>query len=238
MLLYTCPAVFLLTQIVKIMYIPPKNNPEFSQMRLNGILGRRRLIFNPYTVSDRRLLEIAETTNWGNDFDITQIVIMHFTRLRETGDFRKYDGIFMRLGRTPEEVFISSAALAYGVTANDTIRLERTWVGMKPLRHKEEVASLAGRSVFVSRIVRGVNNYGHPKAAYRMHKLTGKIEKDAQIIREAMCNAKIEMLQRIFDYPQSPDYLSCNKGVIDYESRLWRAIEIIRHYPETPIPQD
>ncbi len=44
------------------MYFPPKNNPEHSQIRLNTIMCRSRLIFIPYTVSDRPFLENARIT--------------------------------------------------------------------------------------------------------------------------------------------------------------------------------
>ncbi len=219
------------------MYVPPKNDPEYSRGRLAGILGRRRLTFNPYSVSDDRLLEIASSTGWGNELDIVQIAIMHFTRLRETGDSSLFDGIFMQLGDSPEEVFIPKNALTFGVTANDTIRLERSLIGKKPIRNDKDVEALAGKRVFVSRIIRGVNKFGTPKAAYRMHRLTGKGSRDAKVIREAMCAAKIEMLERILQYPQSPDYLSCDKGLIDYESVIRRAIDVIRHFPDLTVPE-
>lgn len=220
------------------MYFPPRNDREFSQKRLDEILSRERLTFNPYKVSDRRLLEIAETMDCGDQLDITQIVIVHFTRLRETMDYRKYDGILMRVGNRPEEVFVPTGALLWGVTANDTIRRERSWLGKRPIRNIKDIEALIGKTVFVSRIIRGVNSFGSFKSAYRMHRLKGDIHKDATIIREAMCSAKIEMLERIIAYPQSPDYLSCSKGLIDYEPRIRRAINIIRHYPDTPVPQD
>ncbi len=218
------------------MYVPPKNDPEYSWMRLNGILGRRRLSFNPYTVSDYRLLEIARTTGWGNDFDITQILILNFIRLHETGNYRRFDGIFVTVGESQQEIFIPTATLAYGVTANDTVRNERFLLGKKSLCRDEHVADLVGKTVFVSRIIRGTDIFGRPKGAYRMHKLFGHVRKDAKTIRQAMVQAKIEMLERILAYPQSPDYLSCAKGLIDYEPPLRQAIDLIRHYPETPVP--
>ncbi len=220
------------------MYYPPKNDPEYSLMRLNRIMGRRRLSFNPYTVSDRRLIEIAETAGWGNLFDITEIVILQFTRLRERSDYRKFDGIFMRVGRDEEEIFIPAGALSRGVTANDTIRRERSWIGKKPLKDNDDVAALVGKRVFVSRVIRGENQFGSGKSAYKMYRLWGKESRDAGIIRQAMCDAKIEMLERVLAYPESPDYLSCKRGLINYEPRIHRAIEIIRHYPQTPVPKE
>ncbi len=216
----------------------PRNDPEYSLERLNGILGSGRLRFNPYSVSDRRLLEIAALAPWGGQLDITQAVTLHFTRLRETKDWRKFDGIFFRVGNTKGEGFLSAATLANGVTANDTIRRERSWIGKKPIRNEDEVEALVGKIVFVSRVIWGRNIYGSVQGAYRMHRLKGDVHKDASIIREAMCAAKIEMLERILAHPESPDYLSCSKNLINYEPRILQAIEVIRHYPDHPVPQE
>lgn len=220
------------------MYVPPKNDAEYSLRRLNGILSRRRLTFNPYTVSDSRLLELIETVGWGNNLDIVQMVVLQFTRLRPTKDWRKFDGIHFRLGNQSGEGFIPRSTLAEGITANDTVSRQRSWIGKTPLYNSEDVEKLVGKTVFVSRVIRGVNIQGYPRCAYRMHRLKGKPAKDAAVIREAMCSAKIEMLERILAYPESPDYLSCSKDFIDYEPRIRRAIEIIRHFPDTPVPQD
>lgn len=79
-------------------YIPPKNDVEYSMHRLDSILSRRRLIFNPYTVSDSRLMEIVRSMTWGDDYDITEMTVMKFTRLRPIKDYREFDGIFMTVG--------------------------------------------------------------------------------------------------------------------------------------------
>ena len=50
------------------MYVPPRNDVGFSQARLDSIMRRRRLSFNPYTVSDSRLMEIIHSVGWGNRF--------------------------------------------------------------------------------------------------------------------------------------------------------------------------
>lgn len=220
------------------MYVPPRNDPEYSRMRLDRIMGRRRLSFNPYTVSDERLLELVSQTGWGNEWDITQMTIVTFTRLRPLNDYRKFDGIFMLVANAPEEVFIPKGALTRSITANDTIRPERSWTGKTPIRNDKDVERLPGKQYFVSRIIRGVNPFGNSKGAYKMHRLYGKTARDAATIREAMIVAKIEMLERILQYPESPDFLSCSKGFFDYESRIRQAIDLIRHFPDTPIPTE
>ena len=219
------------------MYVPPKNDLEFSKKRLDAIMSRRRLSFNPYSVSDSQLMYIASNTGWGDALDITQIVTIHFTRLRKTSDWRNFDGIFMRPATVQEEIFIPSSTLINGVTANDTVSRERSWIGKRPIRNSKDIESLRGHSYVISRLIRGVNIFGSYKAAYKMHRLFGKTSRDAAIIRSAMCESKIEMLERIIAYPESPDYLSCRKGFFDYESRIRHAIELINRFPDTPSPK-
>ena len=220
------------------MYMPPRNDLEYSRMRLDRIMVRRRLSFNPYTVSDARLLELVSQIGWGNEWDITQMTVVTFTRLRPLNDYRRFDGIFMRVANVSEEVFIPKGTLTRGVTANDTITRERCWMGKTPIRNDKDVERLQGKTYFVSRIIWGVNTFGSSKGAYRIHRLYGKTAKDATTIRDAMIEAKIEMLERILQHPESPDFLSCTKGFFDYETRIRRAIELIRRFPDTSIPAE
>lgn len=221
------------------MWTPPKNDPDYSLKRLGQILGRRRLQFNPYTVADSRLLEIADSTGWGNGLDITEIVTLRFTRLQETHDWRNFTGVYMQVGNSTSEVFVNKGSLIFAVIANDSLRPERSMVGKKPIRNEKDVETLVGKTYFVSRVIRGCNKFGSGKVAYRMHRLTGNPLKDAAVIREAMVSAKIEMLERILDYPESPEYLSCSRELFDFESPIRGAIEMIRRFPEaatSPIP--
>lgn len=125
-----------------------------------------------------------------------------------------------------------------GITANDTLKLERSILGSRRLCNRDDVRKLEGKRVFVSRTVRGVDIRGCGRVAYRMHRLTGREEIDAVIIREGMCAAKIEMLERLLAYPECPDYLSCSKNLFDYEPRVRKAIGIIRRYHLTPVPDN
>ena len=65
---------------------------------------------------------------------------------------------------------------------------------------------LIGKSVFVSRNIITCRNSGFGKAM-SMHRLTGDTAKDAEILREAMIDARLEMLERLLKYPQSQFYL-------------------------------
>lgn len=219
-------------------YIPPKNDVEYSMHRLDSILSRRRLIFNPYTVSDSRLMEIVRSMTWGDDYDITEMTVMKFTRLRPIKDYREFDGIFMTVGPSSYERFISCAIAKCGITANDTVSRERLYIGKRKIYNATDLRDLLGKEVFVSHVIKGVDFFGNFQMAYHMHRLYGKTGKDAAIIRQAMCAAKIEMLERLLKYPQSPDYLSCRKDLFSYEPRICRAIAIISDYPNTPVPPD
>ncbi len=70
-----------------------------------------------------------------------------------------------------------------------------------------------------------------------MHRLKSNIEKDAIVIRTAMCAAKIEMSERILAYHECTDYLSFRKDFFDYVSHVKNAIDVIRRFPKTQIPQ-
>ena len=84
------------------MYVPPRNDPDYSNHRLREILARKRLRFNPYTVSDKRLMDIVNIARWGDEYDITQAVVLEFTRLREVSGWREFDGIYMRVTDEPQ----------------------------------------------------------------------------------------------------------------------------------------
>lgn len=208
----------------------PLDNFDKSMDRLNRIMRRRRLSFNPYTVSDARLMEIIETTDWGGEYDITQIVRLRFTRLREVCDIRRYDGIYMNVGQSSDEVFISSGAIKYGITASDTLTRERTMLDNRELYRNQDIEKLVGKSVFVSHTIRGRNISGNNRVVYRMYRLTGNLEKDAAMVRQKMCAAKIEMLQRILKHPECELFLDCRPTLFDFQSRINLAIEIIKNY--------
>lgn len=220
------------------MYTGARNDVEYSRRRLDLILSRRRLIFNPYTVSDKRLMEIVEQGSWGDEYDVTQIVTLTFTRLRERNDWRRFDGIFFRVGNDTSEGLLPKSALLYPITANDTLKQERSVIGKKTIRNEADIEALVDKTVFVSMTVKGHDLHANNRAAYRMHRLWGKEKKDANTVRAAMIRAKIEMLERIIANPQSSEFLDCIKGLFDYESRIRHAIEVIKRYSETRIPEE
>lgn len=215
----------------------PLNDIDYSRRRLDIIMGRRRLGFNPYTVTDERLMEIVDTTDWGNENDIVQIVKVHFTRLRQVTDSRQFDGIYMQVGHPPAEAFLHTNIFKHGIVANDTLHREYTYAGSRRIRKEEDIEWLVGKTFFISRVIRGCDIKGYPRVAYRLHRLYGDTARDAAIVRTAMCRAKIEMLERIRDYPECRDYLDCNRNVFDfYWMRINQALEFVKHFPDTQIP--
>lgn len=220
------------------MYIIPKNDLEHSRAALDSILSSRRLIFNPYSVSDRRLWEIVWKSGWGEKYDLTEAVMLRFSRLRLVRDYREFDGIFMCVGLSNYEVFVTPSTIKGGVTAYDSNRIEHHMVGKRKLYTDDDMKWLVGKTFFVSRIIRGRDRKGNGNVAYRMYRMNGKLKRDAAIIREAICNAKLEMLQRVIDYPEGEGNLSCDKGFFDYEPRIRRAMRIIGKYHLTPVPED
>lgn len=220
------------------MIYPPLNNPEHSQKALDAILSSRILIFNPYRVSDSELLEIVENASWGGEYDLTQAVVMTFTRLRQVGSEGDFDGIYFRLGKNANEAFLPASWIYYGVTSNDTCRKTRHICGKRILRNEKDIRWLVGKRVFISHFIKGYNISRGTRVAYRMHRLYGNKEQDAKTIREAMCAAKIEMLERVIAYPYSMDYLYCSRNFFEYEPRIRRAIDIISHYSDITPPPD
>ena len=214
------------------MYVPPRNDVSFSQARLDSIMQRRRLSFNPYTVSDSRLMEIVHSVGWGNDLDLVQMVVLRFTRLSPIDYSRRHGGIYMCIGNSDEEIYLPGSNIARSMSGIDSGRTEHFMLGKRVLRNDDDIEYLVGKKVFVSHAIRVNHISGGVRLAYRMQRLKGDTEKDARIIRTAMCDSKIEMLERMMTYPESPYHLSCMKGLFDYETRIRHAIDLIRHFPE------
>ncbi len=220
------------------MIFPPRNDLEYSQKALNAILSRKRLIFNPYTISDSNLLKLVNNASWGDKYDITQAVILTFTRLNYKDRRQEtIDRIYFRLGSNDKESFIPASWIIYGITSKENARKFRSSCGNRILRNENDLKWIVGKKFFVSYIIRGYSICSEPRVAYRMHRLYGNVAKDAAIIRRAMCEGKIEMLKRVMTFPHCEDYLSCSPNLFDYKTRISRAIGIISHYSEITPPE-
>lgn len=212
-------------------------DPEASQEGLEKMLAKPLLRFNPYRVSDETLLALAWQGTWGDEYDLTQMVVMRFGALRSTQRDPYYDGIFVRVGRGGEEFCLSRSRLLHRVTARDTLQQVRNLYGKSRLCNDDAVKRLAGKTVFVSRLIHGRDFNGSGRAAYRMHRLWGNLEKDARIIREAMIEAKIEMLERQLEMISAINVTGKRPDLLPYRDRILRAIARIRLYPSFSIPK-
>ncbi len=215
----------------------PRDDEVYSRFRLTTILGRRRLNFNPYEVADEKLLELIHAVGWGNPYDIVQMTVVHFTRLRPKDDWRGFDGIFMRVGDQSDEVFLSLWTFLDAVVALDTLRQTRSLLGRKPLRSEEDVKGLVGHSYFVSRTIRARDIRFNPRLAYHFHRLHGKPQRDAATIRAAMTQSRVEMLERLLCHPEAEHHLDCRPGLFDFATPISAAIDAINRQPPSPSPE-
>ena len=208
------------------------------------ILAKPLLRLNPYRFSDDKLLEMAWQGYWGDEHDLTQMVVMTFTRIKETSSYPFYEGIYMRVGRSTDEILVARGRLINRITARDTLQPVRNFYGKRPIIHDEDVFRLVGRTVFVSRVIQGQEFRGCGRVAYRMHRLWNDTPqnraKNAAIIREAMCQAKIEMLKRMLEMIERFTIAVPFWGVSmpGYRERVINAIQRIEAYPLTPVPKD
>ncbi len=67
--------------------------------------------------------------------------------------------------------------------------------------------------------------------AYKMHLLYGSVARQADVIRQQMCQAKIEMLLEVLHHPESPFYLGYYDHDYDYVTPIRNAISAINRYP-------
>lgn len=128
--------------------------------------------------------------------------------------------------------------MKYGVDASDTLNRERSMLDKRIIRNDNDLEWLVGKTAFVSHTIRGHLPDGKERVAYRMHRLKDDLGKDATIIRQAMCSAKIAMLNRVMEHPDCYHYLDCKQGFFDYRSRICRAIELIQNFHKVEIPND
>lgn len=206
----------------------PRDDEGYSRDRLARILGRRRLNFDPYSVDDERLLELIRNVGWGNQYDIVQMTTVRFTRLRHKDDDRGFDGVYMCVSASDEEVFLHLNTFLYAITAADTLRQIRSWQGKRPIRSEEAVRGLVGHTYFVSRFIRGFDINRHPRLAYRLHRLHGRCKQDAMTVRHAMTEARIEMLERLLAHPEAEYHLDCRRNLFDIDTPVRGVIEHIR----------
>lgn len=206
----------------------PRDDEEYSRDRLARILRRRRLNFDPYSVDDERLLELIRNVGWGNQYDIVQMTTVRFTRLRHKDDDRGFDGVYMCVSASDEEIFLHLNPFLYAITAADTLQQTRSIQGKTPIRSADDVRGLVGHTYFVSRFIRGYDINRNTRLAYHLHRLHGRLSRDAATIRHAMTEARIEMLERLLAHPEAEHHLDCRRNLFDIDTPIRGVIESIR----------
>lgn len=210
-----------------------------ARCRLDAILHDRLLRFNPYRVSDKELLDCAERGRWSPFPSITQMMVFHFHDIRSVRRTRcgeyDYDAIFFHIGNSCEEYHFSLMSLTRPMTNTITRKPEWTLVNGRHLV-ASNIRRLVGRSAFVSHGIKCERMGGSYRQAYRMHLLLGPESRRADIVRRAMCDAKLAMLQEVLLYPYHPDYLGKEVVSFDYVTPIRQAIENIRNYPSAIVP--
>lgn len=209
-------------------YGVPLNEVEYSRGRLRLILENERLLLNPYTLSDEELWDYVTHQTFDSELRLLQGVVITFSQIQMREFHKSYEVLPFSLCEGACERYMSLNSMMYYITADDSARRTRTLLDGRMFHSRSRVERLQGRSVFVSHIHTGHNRFGRPSTAYFMHSLKGSLSEDAAMIRRTMCEAKVEMLQRVLEYPYCPFYLSCVRGTFDFETPLRQFIATLR----------
>lgn len=146
---------------------------------------------------------------WRGLFSLTQMVILHFLDIRTVGigmDAR--ENIVFRIGNSSEDIVLSMSAFTHRRTAADSLQQVGSLINGHQITQAKQIHSLIGKSVFISRKITTINIHGGYCSALAMHRLKGKLSEDAAIIRVAIIDSKIEMLDRLLAYPHTNIYLN------------------------------
>lgn len=177
--------------------------------RLDRFLTDKCLLFNPYTVSDERLWSGIMKMRWRGPFSLTQMVILHFLDIRSEGiEPLVKERVVYSIGDSSEEITSSITAFTLKRSAADSCCQVRSLINGRPITQAQQIHALIGKSVFVSRNITTVNRFRGYGIAMNMHRLKGRLSLDAAMIRTAIINSKLEMLDRLLAYPYSDIYLN------------------------------
>ena len=189
--------------------------------RLNDILCDRLMRFDPYQVDDVSLIECAERGYWLASPTLTQMVVFHFHGIREVKSRFTYDAIDFNIGKGEE---VRSLPIGSITRPNAHHYSRRPVYNILNGSHltRSKVSRLENKAIFISHAIVCSCGLSPNRAAYRMHSLTGSQQRRATIIRRAMLNAKIEMLEEVLNYPRSPFYLGAIPDDFNYVGPIVR----------------
>lgn len=201
--------------------------------RLSALLDDKVMRFNPYSVDDATLLACVERAVWLPWPALTQMVVFHFHDIRRVDQGHSYDATFFHVGNDPKETHLSVRSLTRRATYTANLRQVHATANGLDLTSEKMVERMQGKDFFVSHALPVRNGIRDGRPAYRMHCLKGVDSQKADLIRRAMIDAKITMLNEVLAYPFTPQYLRCSRGFIDYTTPIRAAIAAIRYFPIT-----
>lgn len=206
-----------------------RRSAEEAKARLEAILSDKVMRFNPYLVSDEELLACAERGRWRGFPALTQMVVYHFGEIRPVVTARKFDALFYRVGNAPDEHYFPLGQLTGQISHHALRHQERVQVNGKNVT-RAAVLNLQNRSFFVTHAIPGFYGMKTNAMAYKMFRLYGSPEKRAAMIRQQMCQSKIDMLLEVLHHPESPFYLGYYELDFDYVTPIRNAIAAISRY--------
>lgn len=191
--------------------------------------------FNPYRVSDDALLKCAGRGYWQSWPSITQMVIFHFHDLRLVHTEKPYYGLFFKVGNLADDFHFGFYTYSHAMT--HIVSKRQIWMTLNG-RHvtPSTIERLINRDVFVSHAINCNKGIWKIRPSYRMHLLYGSVSKQATIIRQAIVESKISMLEEVMNYPSHPDYLAYTGKSFDYRTPILSAIAHIRQFPNATPP--
>lgn len=208
---------------------------ESYRKRLEMFLTDKCLLFNPYSVSAKTLLDGIEKMRWRGLFSLTQMLFLHIDEvIIEGSGLSARESIAYRIGDSKEVIKENMSAFTVRNTAADSLKQIRSMIDGRPVTKTSQIRSLVGKTVFVSHKITTVKPRGNYGRAIAMHKLTGEIINDAAIIRNAIISSKLEMLKRLKEYPRAHIYLDGEPEThVDIATPINHLIEEIRQYTNT-----
>ena len=203
-----------------------------SEERLERILSDKIMRFNPYLVDDQTLLDCAARGRMQPLPSLTQMMIYHFLDIKYVRRNFIYEAIFYRIGNSPEVFHTSLSSLISSISHYCHKGPVHSKFNSSNLTNDSMVEKMQNRSFFVSNVILGTRNFNTLGLGYRFHRMKGNDHSQADTIRRSMCNAKIEMLNEMIEYPWSDCLLKISSNVPDYTHILLHAIDIVKSFPK------
>lgn len=208
-------------------------NRDEASWRLEAVLSDKLLWFNPYLVPDRDLIECAERGYWLEFPSLTQMLIFHFHDIRAVryNDGKSsYDALFFHIGNSSYEHHLGFQALTHPLTHRAARKPVWTLINGRHIV-PSNIKRLEGKSVFIGHAISCEGIGMRKRQAYRMHLLYGSEAKRATIIRESMCEAKLEMLNELIHYSILPEYLGISNRTFDVATPVYQVMAAIQQFP-------